>query len=58
MVCIPVQVFLVDDMGWLHIWTWVSERLVFCDRILQQGSDPLFGIGCNTVCPHTDLQVL
>ena len=41
------EVMLVDDVGWLHIWSWVSERLVFSDRIVLNGSDPLFGIGCN-----------
>lgn len=50
--CINVQnqeVFMVDDMGWLHIWSWMSERLVFAEQIVTQGNDPIYAVGCNNV---------
>jgi len=39
------DVFLVDDKGYLTVWNWISERIVFCQCL--NALEPLLSVACN-----------
>lgn len=42
------EVLLVDGMGWLQIWNWVTERLVYSQPLSRKG-EALLSVACNGV---------
>ena len=42
---------MVDAAGWVHVWSWVSERLIFSERV-GDNAGQIFSVACNNDgCP-------
>ncbi|KAJ1494638.1 quinon protein alcohol dehydrogenase-like superfamily [Baffinella frigidus] len=40
------NLLMVDAAGWVHVWSWVTERLIFSERICDHAGQ-IFAVACN-----------